>query len=117
MKKLLTISALGLMMILANDAHSQLLDTKLQVTVRNDLGNIVEGATVTLYKTMTEYENEENAVQSGTTDKKGRVKFTKLASMAYFMHVEKGELTNIGRGVQTSKLISKKKNILNVIIE
>ncbi|MEQ9229629.1 MAG: Ig-like domain-containing protein [Cyclobacteriaceae bacterium] len=117
MKKLLTIAAIGLFMILANDAQSQLLDTKLQVTVRNDLGNIVEGATVTLYKTMTDYENEENAVQSGTTDEKGRVKFTELASMAYFMHVKKGDLTNIGRGVQTSKLISKKKNMLNVIIE
>lgn len=117
MKKVLSIASVVLFMFIANDAQSQLLDTKLQVTVRNDLGNVVEGATVTLFKTMTDYENEENPVQSAVTDAKGRVKFTELAAMAYYMHVEKGELTNIGRGVQTSKLISKKKNMLNVVIE
>ncbi len=104
-------------MVLANVSHSQVLKTKLQVTVRNDLGNIVEGATVTLYKTQADYENNENPVQSGETDEKGRIIFKELQPVSYFMDVRKGDLNNDGRGVQTTKLIAKKKNIVATIIE
>ena len=56
-------------------------------------------------------------VQSGETDAKGRIQFKELEPKSYFMHVAKGDMTNIGRGVRTAKLIAKKKNILNVVIE
>lgn len=103
--------------IMANQTHAQMLKTKLQVTVRNDLGNIVQGATVTLYKTLTDYENNENPIQSMETDEKGRVKFLELQPMSYYMDVRKGDLNNNGRGVKTTKLIAKKKNILATVIE
>ena len=106
-------------MVLAtvSTASAQILNTKLQVTVRNDLGTIVEGATVTLFKTMDDYESETNPVKSAVTDDKGRVLFYELEPRAYYMLVRKGELNNIGRGEQTSKLGEKKKNMLNVVIE
>lgn len=113
-----TVLILALISVIGmSETHAQLLPTKLQVVVRNDLGNIEEGATVTLYKTEADYDAGENVVQSGTTDKKGRVTFKDLTPMSYFMHVEKDDMTNIGRGVKTSKLLAKKKNKLNVIIE
>ena len=117
MKKYIMIMAVVSLSLVAFESNAQLMNTKLDVTVRNDLGNIVEGATVTLYKTESDYDFEENPVQSGLTDEKGRVQFKNLEPTSYFMHVTKGDLTNIGRGVRTAKLIAKKKNILNVVIE
>jgi len=110
---LLVVVALGI----STTATTQLLNTKLQVTVRNDLGTVVEGATVTLFKTMEDYENETNPVKTEVTDDKGRVLFYELAPRAYFMLVRKDDLSNIGRGIQTSKLEEKKKNMVNVVIE
>ena len=115
MNRLLVLMILG-MCFVSTEAEAQL-KTKLQITVINDLGNIVEGATVTLYRTEEDYDNEENAVQTATTDEKGRVIFKELEPRSYFMLASKGDLTNIGRGVKTTKLIAKKKNMLNVVIE
>ena len=102
---------------MANVCQAQVLKTKLQVTVRNDLGNVVQGATVTLYSTQADYESNENPVQSGETDEKGKIIFKELKPVSYFMDVRKGDLNNDGRGVQTTKLIVKKKNIIATIIE
>lgn len=117
MKKLSILLALGFILMNSLPSNAQLLNTKLQVLVMNDLGNAVEGAKVSLYKTQADYDKSENAVQTGETNGKGKVSFKKLEPTAYFMHVEKGELTNIGRGVKTTKLVAKKKNRLNVVIE
>ena len=95
----------------------QLLSTKLQVVVRNDLGNLVEGATVKIFKTEADYESEKNASGQGQTDDKGKIVLSDLESVIYYIHVEKNDLSNIGRGVQTNKLKAKRKNIVNVIIE
>lgn len=111
---LLAVALIGMISI---PASAQLLNTKLQVMVVNDLGNAVEGATVSLFKTQADYDEGQNAVQTGETNAKGKVNFKKLEPAAYFMHVEKGDMTNIGRGVKTAKLIAKKKNRLNVVIE
>ena len=117
MKKLSFILAFALIGMISMPASAQLLNTKLQVFVVNDLGNAVEGATVALYKTQADYDKGENAVQTGETNAKGKVSFKKLEPTAYFMHVEKDDMSNIGRGVKTTKLIAKKKNKLNVVIE
>ena len=94
-----------------------MLKTKLRVTVSNDLGNIVQGATVTLYKTQADYENNQNSVQSGETNEKGQIIFKKLQPVSYYLDARKGDLSNDGRGVQTTKLIAKKKNLIATIIE
>ncbi len=115
--RLLPLLLMFFFVVLLNDSNAQVLKTKLQVTVRNDLGNAVEGATVTLYKTQTDYENNENPVQSGETDEKGKIIFKELFPVSYFMDARKGDLNNDGRGVQTTKLIAKKKNMVATIIE
>lgn len=117
MKFIFSILFGGMLFFTAPEAHAQLFKTKLQVTVRNDLGNIVEGAEVSIFKTEADYDKEVNAVATGKTDEKGRVLFKDLEPVAYFMHVEKGDNTNMGRGVKTAKLISKKKNKVNVVIQ
>jgi hypothetical protein len=117
MKKTITFLLVLVALSISSSISAQILNTKLQVTVRNDLGIIVEGATVTLFKTMDDYEGETNPVKSAVTDDKGRVLFYELEPRSYYMLVRKGELNNIGRGEQTSKLVEKKKNMLNVVIE
>ena len=117
MKNLRIIFGLFILVAFAQPSEAQLMNTKLQITVTNDLGNLVEGATVTLYKTEDDYDSETNPVQTATTDDKGRVLFYELEPMAYYMTVTKDDLTNAGRGTKTTKLIAKKKNLVNVVIE
>ena len=106
-----------LMAGMATESKAQVFKTKLQVVVRNDLGNTVEGATVTLYKTEADYDEEKNPVQTAQTTAKGKVLFMGLEPISYYMNVEKDDLNNVGRGAKTTKLIDKKKNIVDVIIE
>ncbi|MCP4456607.1 MAG: hypothetical protein GY816_01055 [Cytophagales bacterium] len=116
-KQLLTLPIILFLGTLANESYAQVLKTKLQVTVRNDLGNIVQGAVVTLYQTQADYENNENAVLSEETDENGKITFKNLKPVSYFMDVRKGDMNNDGRGVQTTKLIPNKKNLIATIIE
>lgn len=104
--------------ILLTSFSSVPLPTKLQVTVIDHLGNIVEGATVELYGTETDYRKEENPIQEAlTTDKKGRATFKDLEEQVYWLHVYKGDMNNDGAGVQTGALVPKKVNKVNVVIE
>jgi hypothetical protein len=95
----------------------QLVKTSLQVTVRNNLGNLEEGAEVKLYKTDEDYRNDTNMVAKGTTDEKGRAKFTELESTVYFLDVRKGDMNNFGAGIQTDTLAEKRMNKVTIIIE
>ena len=98
-------------------AH-QLIATQLHITVRNELGNTEEGASVKLFETEDDYRNETNQVgETQYTDKKGIVKFKNLKGISYFMLVEKDDKNNIGGGVATDKLIESRINKVNVIIE
>ena len=103
-------------MFQTNEAEAQF-STKLRLTVLDDLGNTVERAEVTLYKTKSDYENEINAVQQTViTDKKGRVTFKKLEAISYYVTVHKGDMNNQGAGEIISALEPKKLNKVNVII-
>lgn len=65
--------------------------TTLTITIGDDLGYAIQGASVTLYKTETDWSNGTNPV--GTTlltDSVGKVKFTNLSSMVYYWFAEKG---------------------------
>ena len=91
--------------IVTHDLNAQVLKTKLQVTVSNDLGNVVQGVTVTLYKTQADYENNENPVQAEKTSVKGQIIFKELKPVSYYVDARKGNLSNDGRGVKTTKLM------------
>ncbi|MGK7396758.1 MAG: carboxypeptidase-like regulatory domain-containing protein [Candidatus Cyclobacteriaceae bacterium M3_2C_046] len=97
--------------------NADLLPTKLRITVIDNLGNKVEGATVTLYANEFDYRNNENQVSATqTTDKKGRVTFVDLRPTSYFIDARKGNKSNDGQGVQTQPLQKSRMNKLNVVI-
>ncbi len=102
----------------ADSTPIQLLKTSLEITVRDNLGNIVEGATVQIFNTKEDYENETNPVEGKkATDKKGRVKFTGLEAKDYYVNVEKGDMDNYGAGTKTDVLVENRSNKVTIIIE
>ena len=100
-----------------NSEKSQIINTSLRITVLDDLGNPVEGASVNIYIKESDYREEVNpVVEEKLTDAKGRVRFKKLQSIKYFVLVRKGDLNNFGGGVEVN-LDAKKLNKVNIIIE
>lgn len=95
-----------------------LLPTSLKITVVNELGNPVEGASVQLFSTDADYRAETNAVgETQLTDKKGKITFKKLEAVIYYVNVEKEDKNNDGAGVQTDVLKSGLLNKVTIVIE
>jgi hypothetical protein len=102
----------------ADDTPIQLFKTSLQVTVRDNLGNLVEEAEVQIFDNKEDYQKEENSVQGiRYTDEKGRVKFSDLDAQEYYVNVEKGDMNNYGAGIKTDELANKRNNKVTIIIE
>ncbi len=95
----------------------QLVKTSLQVTVRNNLGNLEEGAEVKLYKTNEDYQAGANMIAKEMTDEKGRAKFDELDPTVYYLDVRKGDMNNFGAGIKTDSLAAKRMNKVTIIIE
>jgi hypothetical protein len=98
-------------------AGFQLIKTSLNITVRDEMGNTVEGASVQLFETEEDYNTEKNVVAQGVTDKKGYVKLKELKPIAYYVIVRKDDKDNSGGGEQTGKLEEKKINKVTIIIQ
>lgn len=97
---------------------TDVLPTSLKITILNELGNPVEGASVQLFTTDVDYRAEENAVSEvQLTDKKGRTTFKNMKPIVYFVNVEKGDKNNDGAGVQTDTLKTGLLNKVTIIIE
>ena len=95
----------------------QLIKTSLNVTVRDETGNTVEGATVQLFETEEDYNTEKNIAAEGVTDKKGYLKLKDLKSTSYYMIVRKDDKDNSGGGEKTEKLDNKKINKVTIVIQ
>mgnify|MGYP002777954061 CR=1 FL=1 len=95
----------------------QLIKTSLNVTVRDETGNTVAGASVFLYEKQEDYEKEVNPVALGTTDAKGYVKIKDLKNIPYFVIVRKDDKDNSGGGEKTEKLEAKKINKITIVIQ
>jgi uncharacterized GH25 family protein len=94
------------------------LPTTLRITVMDDLGNRVIGATVLLYETEEDYNKNENPVgTSYSTNEKGMVTIKELKAQVYFINVEKGDMNNYSTGVQIGPIESGKKNKATIIIQ
>src|SRR5438105_11787908 len=93
---------------------SQIFNTSLTVTVRDELGNIVPEAKVQLFVREDDFTKEVNAVEEAVSDAKGLVKFKKLKPLAYFILVRKREKDNTGGGERVSKLEDGKFNKITV---
>lgn len=116
MKKLLILPLLFILFSVA-ESQAQLFNTSLTLTVRDELGNTVEGATVQLYNTEEDYLAETNVFMEGETDKKGVVKFKKLEGKAYFVLARKGDINNAGGGEKIGALEEGKFNKAIVVIQ
>ena len=100
-----------------SDGIKPLLPTSLRVTVLDNLGNTVEGASVTLYASEDDYYEENKPIREPIkTDLKGRAFFKKLEPVQYFIHAEKGDKDNVGEAVSTNELKEGRINLVNVII-
>ena len=115
MKKSLVI--FGFLLTLSVFAFGKLFSTDLHITVIDDAGNYVEGAKVTLYKTMDDYNNGNPVADAETSDKKGRVRFKDLKPIEYYIYAQKGDMDNIFNGQKVNQLVEGKVNKINVIIE
>lgn len=116
MKKTVTILCVMMFMVGLSAASAQLIKTQIILTVRNDLGNTVDGVSVKLFENEDDYKNEKNAVAEGVTDNKGVVKFKELKAIPYFILAKKGDLNNFGGGEETGTLESARINKVTVVI-
>jgi len=107
----------GLIAIIFVLSGFQLIKTTLQITVRNELGNIVEGATVLLFETEDDYLKEQNAVTEVLTDKYGIAKMKDLKPMSYYVIIRKGDKDNSGGGERTAVLEAKRINKVTIVIQ
>lgn len=110
----LSLAALGFVITASG---FQLIKTTLNLTVRDELGNTVEGAAVKLFETEEDYTAEKNVAAEGVTDAKGILKLKDLKAIAYFVMVKKDDKDNVGGGEQTGKLEAKKINKVTIVIQ
>jgi hypothetical protein len=95
----------------------QIIKTQLAVTVRDELGNTVEGANVILFETEDDYNTEKNSVATGVTDAKGVVKLRELKPITYYVIARKDDKDNSGGGEQTGKLETNRINKVTIVIQ
>jgi hypothetical protein len=107
----------SLLILLITVSSFQLIKTSLNVTVRDEVGNTVEGATVQLFEKEEDYTKEVNVAAQGVTDKKGYIKLKDLKSISYYVIVRKDDKDNAGGGEQTGKLEAKKINKVTIVIQ
>lgn len=81
-------------------------DTQFRLTVNDNLGNAVSGATVRLYASQSDFTNDLNRVSVKTTDASGIVTFTGLSAIKYYWFAEKGCTNNIFGSVATASPIT-----------
>lgn len=115
--KIFPLIIFGALLISATTENAQIIKTQLHVTVRDELGNTVTGATVKLFEKEDDYKAEKNHVAEGVTDEKGVAKFKELKTIAYFILAQKDDLNNFGGGEQTGTLEAKRINKTTVVIQ
>lgn len=95
----------------------QIIKTSLNITVRDEVGNTVEGATVQLFEKEEDYTTEKNVAVEGVTDSKGYLKLKELKPISYFVIVRKEDKDNSGGGERTGKLEEKRINKVTIVIQ
>ena len=117
MKRLILLSFFFCFTALKQEANAQIFNTKLKITVLDELGNFVPDAEVTLYASLEDYKAETNPVQKTLlTDSKGKITFKKLENSQYYVIVRKGDKDNSGGGELIGNLEKGKVNKANVVI-
>jgi len=117
MKKIFLLSAVVVLAFVFTDAPAQLFNTSLTITVRDETGNVVEGAEVKLFKSEQDYLKEQNVVMEGTSDVKGLVKLKKMEALSYYVIIRKDDKDNSGGGEIIGKLEEGKFNKVTIVIQ
>jgi len=112
-----TLLTILIVLIAITVGMSQIFKTSLTLTVRDEVGNSVVGATVKLFEKEEDYLKETNPSAEGTTDAKGVAKFKNLKSIPYFVLARKDDKDNAGGGEQTGKLEEGKFNKATIVIQ
>jgi hypothetical protein len=110
-------SIIVIMLLATIVTQAQIIKTSLTLTVRDELGNTVEGVSVKLFENEADYTAEKNPSEEGMTDAKGVIRFKNLKAIAYFVLARKGDKDNAGGGEQTGKLEEKKFNKATIVIQ
>jgi uncharacterized protein (DUF2141 family) len=117
MKLIQTILFISLINLSFVNRPVQLFNTSLTVTVRDEVGNTVAGASIKLFETEENYTQEKNAVAEGVTDPKGVFRFKKLKAAPYFVLAKKEDKDNAGGGEKIGKLEEGKFNKVTIVIQ
>lgn len=85
--------------------------TSLQITIKDDLGNPVSGATVKLYSTVNDWNNETNQVlTTQSSNASGIVTFSPLSPIKYYWKVVKDCQNNYSGTVTTTNALTANMN-------
>lgn len=107
-----------ILLIASTFAFKPVYTTSLRIKIHNELGNIEDSVEVTLYKSMADYRKEVNpALPTRYTNEKGRTTFKNVEPIIYYIHAEKGNKDNIGKGVVSDTVKVGQLNKLTIIIE
>jgi len=117
MKTLFTILLFSLISFSSVDVSAQIFNTSLTITVRDEVGNLVKGAEVKLFKSEQDYAKEENIVMEEISDAKGVVKFKKMEALSYYVIVRTDDKDNSGGGEIIGKLEEGKFNKVTIVIQ
>ena len=116
MRKYILLSIL-MTVLLLNASGQGFLKTSLEITIRDRLGNTVEGVKVKLYETHEDFQSDVNFIQEPMqTNTKGKVVFKDLESIPYYISAVKGDNNNYGDGEMVDALIANRKNKVTIII-
>ena len=112
------ISGIILVLTLSIFAFKPVFKTSLRINIHNELGHIEENVEITLYTSIEDYRKEENpAFPTQYTDVKGRTTFKGVEPIIYYIHAEKEDKNNVGKGVESDTVIEGKMNKITIIIE
>jgi len=116
MKKYITLTIL-LTIFFLNASGQGFMKTSLEITIRDRLGNTVEGVKVKLYKTYEDFQSDIDFIQEPMeTNAKGKVVFKDLETIPYYISAVKGDNNNYGDGEMVDTLIGNRKNKVTIII-
>lgn len=116
MKKFFLLTCL-LFAMMTVSSFQGFLKTSLEITIRDRLGNTVEGVKVKLYNTYEDFSNDVNFIEEPLqTDQKGRVLFKDLQAKPYYISAVKGDDNNYGDGEMVDTLVENRKNKVTIII-
>ncbi len=99
-----------MMMVCLTASHSEVkkLPSFLKVFVVDEEGKPVQGAEVRLFKNREDFDAKNNVLHSGVTNKKGRVFFSKVEPVAYYIFIRKGDKDNMTTNYKTSEVLPSK---------